>query len=141
MDILNFLNPKLFYCLNMATCNECNGACCKEICVGIDEPKTIDDWEEIRWMVAHENIAVYVDEEDDWLVEIQTNCSKLDSKNQCIIYGKRPLICKDHKLDTCVKNADEEGEKLRFNTIEEVEAHIEKVVKPKFQKDLEGWNF
>ena len=80
----------------MATCNECNGACCKEICVGIDEPKTIDDWDEIRWMVAHENIAVYV---------------------------------------------DEEGEKLRFNTIEEVEAHIEKVVKPKFQKDLEGWNF
>ena len=123
----------------MNNCDECNGACCREICVEIDEPKTVEDWDEIRWMVAHENIAVYVDDEDDWLVEIQTNCSKLDKDNKCIIYGKRPLICKDHKTETCVKNAEDEGEKLRFNTIEEVEAHIEKVVKPKIRKDLEEW--
>ncbi|MBS3162511.1 YkgJ family cysteine cluster protein [Candidatus Woesearchaeota archaeon] len=123
----------------MATCNECNGACCREICVEIDEPKTVEDWDEIRWMVAHENIAVYVDDEDDWLVEIQTNCSKLNKDNKCLIYEKRPLICKDHKTDTCVKNAEEEGEKLRFNNVEEVEAHIEKVVKPKIRKDLDEW--
>jgi hypothetical protein len=40
-----------------------------------------------------------------------------------------------------VKNAEESGEKLRFNTIEEVEAHIEKVVKPKLKEQLEEWKF
>jgi Fe-S-cluster containining protein len=125
----------------MGSCNECNGACCREICIEIDEPKTIEDWDDIRWMVAHENIAVYVDDEGDWLAEVQTNCTQLDPESKCKIYSKRPIICKNHKPDTCVKNAEESGEKLRFNTIEEVEAHIEKVVKPKLKEQLEEWKF
>lgn len=123
----------------MIECSECNGGCCREICVDMDEPKTIEDWDIIRWMVAHENIAVFVDYEGDWLVEVQTNCSKLDTNSKCTMYDKRPIICKDHKTDTCVKNGEENDEKLRFNTIEEVEAYIEKVVKPKIKKQLEDW--
>ncbi len=123
----------------MVNCNGCNGDCCREICVEIDEPKKVEDWDIIRWMVAHENISVYVDDEDDWLVEVKTNCSKLDPNSKCKIYNKRPLVCKNHDPSTCVKNAEDDGEKLRFNTLDEVEAHIEKVIKPKLQSDLKDW--
>ncbi len=113
----------------------------------MDKPETIEDWDLIRWMVAHEKIAVYVDDEDDWLVEVKTNCKYINSDNTCKIYNERPLICKEHPTENCVKNAEEEGEKLRFNTVEEVDKYIEEVIKPKLDKEIskqrnlfDNWN-
>ncbi len=127
-------------------CEDCIGECCREVCVEMDEPKNIEDWDIIRWMVAHENVAVYIDEEDSWLAEFKTKCTKLDDKNLCKIYKVRPKVCLDHPLDNCVMNAEEAAEKLRFDTIEEVDKYIEENIKPKFKKeaedmlkDLEKW--
>ena len=130
----------------MINCDKCNAECCREICVEMDKPETIEDWDLIRWMVAHEKVAVYLDDEDDWLVEIKTDCKYINPDRTCKIYNERPLICKEHKLDSCVKNA-EGGEKLRFNTVEEVDKYIEEVIKPKLDREIakqrtlfDNWN-
>src|SRR3989338_10259903 len=129
-------------------CEDCIGECCREVCVEMDAPETIEDWDIIRWMVAHENVAVYIDDEDAWLVEFKTKCRKLDDKNRCTIYKTRPKICSEHPVDNCVINAKEPAEKLRFDTLEQVEKHIEEVIKPKLlranekqTKDLQEWKF
>ena len=131
----------------MIKCEDCRAECCREVCVEMDAPETIEDWDVIRWMVAHENVAVYIDEEDDWLVEFKTKCSKLDMKNRCTIYKTRPKICSEHPVDDCVMNALD-TEKLRFETLEQVEKYIEDVIKPKLLKesqkqiqDLDKWKF
>ncbi|HIJ05426.1 MAG: hypothetical protein QT08_C0015G0022 [archaeon GW2011_AR17] len=121
----------------MITCEECKGACCKEISVEIDTPLDLEDWDVIKWMVAHENVAVYQDHEDDWLVEFKTKCSKLDFNNRCTIYKVRPKVCSEYPVDDCIMNADEPAEKIRFETMEEVEKYIEDVVKIELLKKEE----
>ena len=88
-------------------------------------------------MVAHENVAVYQDHEDDWLVEFKTKCSKLDFNNRCTIYKVRPKVCSEYPVDDCIMNADEPAEKIRFETMEEVEKYIEDVVKIELLKKEE----
>ncbi len=59
----------------MITCDNCpDSTCCRDVTVEIDEPETLEEWDEIRWMVAHKNVAVYKDNEDDWVVEFNTPC-------------------------------------------------------------------
>ena len=119
----------------MMKCEDCRAECCREISVEIDVPETMQDWDTIRWMVAHENVAVYTDEEGDWLVEFKTKCAKLDTNNRCTIYKTRPKVCSEHPVDDCVMNSKDPAEKLRFDTIEEVEKYIEEVIKPMLLKE------
>lgn len=124
----------------MITCHECKGKCCRDLAIEMDTPKNREDWDYIKWMVAHENVSVYMDKENDWLVEFRTNCKMLTENNECKVYEKRPLICKNHKIHTCVMNGDEDDEKIRFDTVEQVEEYIEKIVKPKFSEELKDWD-
>src|SRR3989344_2713385 len=101
----------------MIKCEDCHGACCREVSVEMDKPKTLEDWDIIRWMVAHDNVAVYMDDEGDWLVEFKTKCSKLDGKNRCTIYKVRPKTCSDYPMEDCIMNADAPAEKIRFDTL------------------------
>ncbi|MFH1972279.1 MAG: YkgJ family cysteine cluster protein [archaeon] len=117
----------------MVTCDQCDGECCRDVTVELDEPEDMKDWEDIRWMVAHENVSVYLDNEDDWVVEFRTPCTQLDKNNKCKIYNKRPDMCKNHEEDNCVKNGEGDVHKLKFDTIEEVDEYIEKVAKPKIE--------
>jgi len=117
----------------MVTCEECNGECCRDVTVELDEPEDMEDWEDIRWMVAHKNVSVYLDNEGDWVIEFRTPCMQLNDDNSCKIYDKRPHMCRQHTEETCVKNGEGEVHELRFDTMEEVEEYIEKVVKPKME--------
>ena len=121
----------------MINCEECKGACCREVSVEMDAPKTIEDWDLIRWMVAHDNIAVFMDHKGDWLVEFKTKCSKLDTEDRCTIYKVRPKVCNDYPHEDCIMNAPEAAEKIRFDTMEEVEKYIKEVVMPQMQKENE----
>lgn len=121
----------------MIKCEECRAECCKEISVEIDKPVTIEDWDIIRWMVAHENVAVYQNHEGEWFVEFKTNCSKLNKENQCSIYKVRPKECRDYPMKDCLMNAPEAAEKIRFDTLEQVEKHIEEVVKAHMRMEKE----
>jgi len=126
----------------MITCDQCKESkCCKDVTVEIDEPTDFEDWDEIRWMVAHQNVAVYLDNDDDWVVEFRTPCSKLNKDGKCKIYNKKPKTCSEHELDSCVMNGEGEPEKLRFDTVEQVEEYFERKIKPKliknFKKDMD----
>ncbi len=117
----------------MITCEECDAACCKAVAIEIDEPTTKEDWEDIRWQVAHKNIIVYLDNEDDWLIEFHTPCDQLDEKNRCKIYDKRPTMCHKHDPDGCIKNGEGKFYKILFRTIEDVDEYLAKKKKNKFK--------
>jgi len=111
----------------MVICNECDGKCCKYISVGIDEPKNKEDFDELKWFLHHKKVIVYLDEEDEWIVEFQTPCRYLDENNKCMIYDKRPDVCKEHSLDECDLNGDGESHKILLEKPEDVDKYHEEV--------------
>ncbi len=90
-----------------------------------EKPTTRKDWEQIRWLVAHKNIAVYRDHDDDWLIEFKTDCRYLDKNNRCSIYEKRMPICKDHPADSCEMHGEQEYYIEMYRTAEDVDKVID----------------
>lgn len=107
-------------------CLVCLADCCKEVAVAINPPKSKADWDEIKWLVAHKNVSVYKDFENDWLVEFVTPCEKLNEQNRCTIYKKRPSICKDHSFENCIKTDPHNYSKILFKNLEDVEKYLKK---------------
>ncbi len=105
-------------------CFECNQECCKNVIVQMDEPETEDDWEEIKWQVAHDNVRVIKDNDDDWCVEFLTTCSHQASDGKCMIYENRPGKCREHSAENCIINGEGEYYKVILNTIEDVEKYL-----------------
>jgi len=121
----------------MITCDICpDSACCRDVTVEIDEPETLEDWDEIRWMVGHQNVAVYKDGDDDWVVEFKTPCSKLGPNGKCTIYKTRPKKCIDHPVETCVYNGEDDEDEIRFENMEQVDEYVKKHVIPEMKEDL-----
>ena len=108
------------------TCDECKGGCCKHVIVEIDVPEEIEDFEEIKWFVAHENVQVYVDEDYTWNLEFLTPCKFLNDSNKCNIYEKRPDVCRDYSQEECPFHNKYE-ETYAFKSIEDVEDYIKNV--------------
>ncbi len=122
----------------MITCEECpDSTCCRDVTVEIDEPDSLEDWDEFRWMVAHKNVAVYKDDEDDWVVEFKTPCENLEEDGKCKVYYKRPRTCSKHSPETCVRNGEEDAEEIRFDTMEQVEEYVKEKVLPKLEKEAQ----
>ena len=120
----------------MINCDNCpDSSCCKDVTVEIDDPEDFEDWDEIRWMVAHKNVSVYRDDEEDWLVEFKTPCDKLDESGKCTVYDKRPKTCKEHPEANCVHNGEDDDDEIRFNTMEEVEKYVREKVLPGLEKE------
>jgi Fe-S-cluster containining protein len=105
-------------------CVECLADCCQEVAVPINTPTDKKGWDEIRWLVAHKNVQVFKDHENDWLVEFITPCEKLDSHNMCKIYNSRPHICKEYSHKDCVKVDPDGYYKILFKNLEEVDAYL-----------------
>ena len=110
---------------SLITCDMCpESFCCTEMSVEIDEPVDLESWDEVRWMVAHRNVSVIQEGDGTWLTVFKTPCDKLLPNGDCSIYEKRPMICKDYELETCVKNGLSAPNTLQFSTIEQVDEHI-----------------
>ena len=45
------------------TCQECGAKCCRYFCFEIDEPDTYEEFENVRWYLCHEHVAVHVAEQ------------------------------------------------------------------------------
>lgn len=116
----------------MIRCENCQAYCCKYVSVGIDAPKTLEDFDEIRWLVAHENVIVYKDNEGDWLVLFKTKCKNLTKNNLCAIYPTRMKVCKKHDWTSCEVNGEGLTEVILFKTMKDVEDYVKK----KLGKDL-----
>ena len=106
----------------MADCFNC-GKCCRHVALEIDVPDSKEDYEDIYWYLLHENVCVFVtenddedsDEEESWYVEFLAKCKALKNDNLCGIYEKRPRICANYDPDQCVSSEGESEEIARFN--------------------------
>ena len=100
--------------------NPCDGCdlCCKYIALEIDTPEDKNDYEQIRWYLAHKNVWVWIDHDDSWNLQFNTPCEKLD-KQLCTIYDKRPQICRDYSTDACERYGDGDSFKLLWKHMEE----------------------
>lgn len=103
---------------NKELCKDCH-LCCIHVTIEIDEPKTKEDYEEIMWMLMHEDISVFIDD-DGWNVEFKTRCKALTEDNLCSIYQNRPKICREYNQKECVRYGDGEFYNYLFETKEDL---------------------
>ena len=110
----------------LKTCAGCPALCCRYISLEIDKPTTKKDWDNILWYLYHENVIIYVDQENDWMIEFQTKCKNLGTDNKCMIYSTRPQICRDFKAEDCEFHNEGSPYKLIFKNSEELTQYLEK---------------
>ena len=108
----------------MKKCGQCQQECCRSVIIEIDKPETLEDWEHIKWKVAHKNIQVIFDNDNSWCVEFFTDCEHLLSDGKCEIYNKRPKICREYEIDSCVVNGEGEYFKIILKNIKDVEDYL-----------------
>jgi len=84
--------------------------CCTYVAVEISEPSSVKTATEILWHLYHDQVSVYRDANDDWLVQFETRCRNLKDDNKCAIYETRPHICREYSEESCEVNADDEGQ-------------------------------
>ncbi len=108
-------------------CGKCGAKCCKDISLEIDQPEDFEDFENLKWFLAHKKVTIYIDNEDDWLVEFETDCKFLDKENKCTIYDKRYKVCREHCPSTCVVNGGEDFFKRMFKSAEEIDEYMKEI--------------
>src|SRR2546430_2043522 len=86
------------------------------ICVPIAPPESKWQYGQVRWMLLHEGISVYVDHDNDWYLEVQTRCGELTEKNLCRSYLERPKLCEEYSPERCQVWNPEPPSKMEFKT-------------------------
>lgn len=109
-------------------CKKCDSTCCKYITIELETPQKIDDFENIRWYLAHRNIKIIVEEDGSWWIKFITDCEKLDKNNLCKIYKNRPKPCKEFSIKQCPLYT-ENNSLIEFETIKEIDDYIKNVFK------------
>jgi uncharacterized protein len=87
--------------LNKKLCESCT-LCCEYVTIEIEEPKKKEDVDHIMWYILH-GAVIYIDENNEWLVEIKKRCEALNDKGECDVYNERPDICRDYSHKVCEK--------------------------------------
>ena len=105
-------------------CSRCHGArCCQYITQRIPGPRSKQDFDQLLWQVAHENVEIYKDS-DGWFLLIYNRCSFLRPDGRCGIYASRPQVCRDYSNDYCEYDSPaEEGFELHFRDYETLLAY------------------
>ena len=104
-------------------CESCDGQCCRYFALPLDTPQDRDDFEDIRWYLAHEGVTVFV-EDGDWYINIKNKCRHLDKDNRCAIYERRPRICRKYNHDECDFVDGEYDYELHFTDDRQMEEYI-----------------
>ena len=105
-------------------CDKCAGLCCRYFAFPIETPESRSDYDDIRWFLCHEGIAVFVSE-GDWYIEIKNKCRHLSEKdNKCLIYEKRPKICRGYRHSACDLIEDEYDFELYFTEDRQMEEYM-----------------
>src|SRR5262245_36414428 len=98
------------------TCDGCVAHCCRYVAVEIESPRSKWQLDQIRWMLLHENVSVYVGTDRHWYVEFRTRCKALGPDNRCTIYEDRPDLCRHYKVETCPVWATGKTHVVRFDS-------------------------
>lgn len=88
-------------------CLSC-GLCCSYVAIEIDGPDTLRNATNILWYLYHQNICIYV-HDDEWMVQFEARCQHYHDDHKCGIYATRPQICREYDETSCEINADEVG--------------------------------
>jgi len=110
------------------SCEKCGAECCRYIASEIGKPVSKRDYDNIRWFLLHEGVHVFVDEDGDWYVEVEAKCIALADDKRCLIYGKRPKVCRSHGEGEIVCEYHAGSEKPyreRFSAIEEFDEYLD----------------
>lgn len=78
----------------------CQARCCRYITVTVPAPRSEDDWDEVRWWLAHEGTMVTQDDEG-WMLHVRTPCTNLKADNSCAVYPHHMLACKEYDPSDC----------------------------------------
>lgn len=110
-------------------CDYCTAKCCRYFAFPIDKPKTIEDFDHLRWYMLHGRVSVFV-EDDTWYLMVHADCRELQDDHRCGIYHERPQICRGYSTDNC--EYEDEGcyDKL-FETPEQMWEYAEAMFPPK----------
>jgi len=106
-------------------CQQCPAACCRYVALPIDTPRSLGDYDDIRWYLMHQNFSVFV-EDGDWYVQIQAVCKNLAPDNLCRIYQTRPNICREYKTGECDYAGGNYDYDLLFTHPCQLEDYVEK---------------
>lgn len=109
-------------------CEYCTAKCCQYIALPIETPTDWKDFDEIRWYLTHQDIGVFVDE-GNWYLMVHRACKHLQSDYRCGIYETRPQICRDYHADACEYDDDYTYEKI-FETDQQIWEYAEAVLGP-----------
>ena len=109
----------------MVKCKKCESKCCRYFALQIDTPKSKEEFENIRWFIAHKGVSVYVDKRK-WYLDINSKCHFLTKNHLCKIYDKRPLICREHSPATCESVTGEFGHEHVFKTLKSFDEYLAK---------------
>ena len=110
-------------------CNHCSGKCCRYFTVELSPPDGWDDYDAIRWYLAHGRTLVYV-EKETWYLVVMTRCKYLSKDDRCRIYLSRPKICRDYTTAECEYDEEWVFEKV-FETPEQLWEYAEAVLPPR----------
>ena len=114
-------------------CDKCNGLCCRYMALPIETPEDREDYDDIRWYLCHEDVAVFV-EDGDWYLNVKNRCKYLaEDDHRCLIYDKRPKICRGYKHDDCELTDGEYDYELHFTSAEQMAEYM----KIKFDNNTE----
>ena len=109
-------------------CGRCtNSLCCHYITQKIETPRTKYDFDCLLWQISHENIHIYKDGRE-WYLLVQTKCTHLiDPGGLCGIYERRPDICRAHKNDFCEYDQPlDDGYELYFKNYDQLRRYCKK---------------
>lgn len=110
-------------------CDHCVGKCCRYFSLPIDTPTTWDDYDAVRWYLAHGQTLVYVDK-GIWHLLVSTRCQYLMADHRCAIYHDRPKICREYTTAECEYDEDWLFEKV-FDRPEQIWEYAEAVLPPR----------
>ena len=92
----------------------------------MDPPDNSEDYDDLAWMLIHESVVLHVGEKQ-WDIVVKNKCRYLDIEKGCLIYDKRPGICRNHVPGECDANArsdaDYDGVDSVIKTLEELYEH------------------
>lgn len=109
----------------LAPCDECGGRCCRYVAIGIDRPRSKNDYDTMRWYLAHKDVNVFIDHEKNWFVEFRTPCEEQDANSRCLIYGRRPAICRKHGNTEGGCEFYDTPYSEYFSSLEELESYLD----------------
>ncbi len=105
------------------TCEGCPGLCCSDLEESITKPRTIDDWDNLKWELHFSNTKAFIRNRRWYKLTLGT-CIYLDENKRCTIYERRPQVCRDHNPPGCEFYGSIYD--TIFETPEQLDAYIKK---------------